>query len=353
MVAVSWCSSRLRSSLLGAFASAAMLLVAASALADSEVTWPVKGKLKGHGDKGALNISGIACDRADFPRLCLVIDDELQNAQVAILRDGELMAGETIPLIHDSLVESRWSSTVKASPLPMASFMSSAPTASPATARKSSTPSHDAAKIAARTRASSQVARVKIDPNTITNKGTLTADDPKLRCRRGSNNCSSKTTSSNPMSTRRWARMVCRSRASRSTAVGSDAGLRTPALDKGSPVLSVSLGAIFGRDAPDPQLHMLRLGAGRGVRDLASDGNGFLVLAGPATSKAGGFAIYRWNGAAALTALKELPAFHDKDGIAIRPEAVLPLDRTAAGSRLLLLFDGTKQGAPQVIQLEK
>ena len=33
------------------------------------------------------------------------------------------------------------------------------------------------------------------------------------------------------------------------------------------------------------------------------------------------------------------------------PEALLPLDRTAKGSRLLLLFDGSKDGAPHVIQL--
>jgi len=116
---------------------------------------------------------------------------------------------------------------------------------------------------------------------------------------------------------------------------------------------SVSLGAMFGRDSPDPQLHMLQLGAGRGVRDLASDKDGFLVLAGPGSRKAGGFAIYRWDGEAALTLVKDLPQFHDKDGVEIPPEGLLPLDRTAKGSRVLLLFDGPKDGAPHVVELGK
>ena len=353
MVAVSWCSPRLRSSLLGAFASAAMVLVAASALADSAVTWPVKGKLKGRGDKAALNISGIACDRADFPRLCLAIDDKSQNAQVVILRDGELMAGETIPLIHDTLSGKPLELDGEGVAFADGFFYVIGSHGQPRNNKDKPDPVRDAAKIAARTRASSQVVRVKIDPKTITNKGTLTARpeialSSRLKELLIENDVlkpyADKPPGENGVSIEgiavRGGRLY--------------AGLRTPALDRGSPVLSVSLGAIFGRDPPDPRLHMLRLGAGRrGIRDLASDGNGFLVLAGPATSKAGGFAIYRWDGAATLTALKELPEFHDKDGIAIRPEAVLPLDRTAAGSRLLLLFDGTKQGAPQVLQLEK
>jgi hypothetical protein len=350
MVAVSWCSSRLRS--LGVFASAAMLLVAASALADSAVTWPVKGKLKGRADKGAVNISGIACDRAAFPRLCLVIDDESQNAQVVILRDGELMAGETIPLIHDSLGGKPLELDGEGVAFADGFFYVIGSHGQPRNSKEKLDAVRDAAKIAARTRASSQVARVKIDPNTITNKGTLTAR-PEIALSSRLKQLLVENDVLKPYVDKALGENGVSIEGIAVHGGRLYAGLRTPALDKGSPVLSVSLGAIFGRDAPDPQLHMLRLGAGRGVRDLASDGDGFLVLAGPATSKAGGFAIYRWNGAATLTALKELPEFHDKDGIAIRPEAVLPLDRTAAGSRLLLLFDGTKQGAPQVIQLEK
>src|SRR5262245_54830589 len=103
MVTVCWCSQSAKRCLLQALAAIAMLLAAASAVAESEVVWPVNGKLKGPGEKAARSLSGIACDRAGFPRLCLAIDDESQNAQVVILRDGELMAGDTIPLLHESL----------------------------------------------------------------------------------------------------------------------------------------------------------------------------------------------------------------------------------------------------------
>ena len=34
-----------------------------------------------------------------MPRKCLVIDDEVQFAQVVIVNDGELLAGDTIPLV--------------------------------------------------------------------------------------------------------------------------------------------------------------------------------------------------------------------------------------------------------------
>jgi len=46
-------------------------------------------------------VSGIACTSASFPRLCLVIDDESQHAQVIVLKDGEIRAGDTISLIDD------------------------------------------------------------------------------------------------------------------------------------------------------------------------------------------------------------------------------------------------------------
>ena len=37
-----------------------------------------------------------------MPRLCLVVDDETQGAQVVILQQGMLVAGDTIPLIDDA-----------------------------------------------------------------------------------------------------------------------------------------------------------------------------------------------------------------------------------------------------------
>jgi hypothetical protein len=65
--------------------------------------WPVKQRLVGEHGKKSKNISGIACSTPDgFPRSCLVIDDNLQDAQFVKLKKGELVAGKTVRLIENS-----------------------------------------------------------------------------------------------------------------------------------------------------------------------------------------------------------------------------------------------------------
>ena len=77
--------------------------------------WPVSGKLKGKDGKKAEDVSGIACSGAlEFPRDCLVIDDETQFAQWARRLEGgkRVLSGENLPLIDDELdgkaVRTRW-----------------------------------------------------------------------------------------------------------------------------------------------------------------------------------------------------------------------------------------------------
>src|SRR5262245_25000406 len=77
--------------------------------AQGEAVWPVREKLVGEDGKKpkdaekSKNASGMACtsDRG-CPRTCLVIDDNLQSAQLATLTDGELVAGKSISLIGDA-----------------------------------------------------------------------------------------------------------------------------------------------------------------------------------------------------------------------------------------------------------
>ena len=70
---------------------------------DNGRKWDVKGDLVGKKDKVSEDLSGIACATASgFPRTCLVIDDELQSAQIVTLTDGALMAGRSISLINDT-----------------------------------------------------------------------------------------------------------------------------------------------------------------------------------------------------------------------------------------------------------
>src|SRR5204863_8673733 len=65
--------------------------------------WLAKGKIIGKNDKKSEDISGIACSSdTGFPRTCLVIDDNIQSAQAVTLKNGELEAGQMIPLISDT-----------------------------------------------------------------------------------------------------------------------------------------------------------------------------------------------------------------------------------------------------------
>jgi hypothetical protein len=99
-------------SLAGVVACCAMLAIPASARADasSQPSWKVHEKLLGKPKNAAgtdfkksEDASGIACaSPSGFPRVCLVVDDESQGAQIVIVKDGELIAGDFIRLITDS-----------------------------------------------------------------------------------------------------------------------------------------------------------------------------------------------------------------------------------------------------------
>lgn len=100
--------SQMRSSL-HVLAGALLVFAAAflpldSAVAQNERVWQVEKKLSGKDDdKKSDNVSGIACvSEVRFPRLCLVIDDNSQHVQlVTVVKDGKLLAGKRIRLIHD------------------------------------------------------------------------------------------------------------------------------------------------------------------------------------------------------------------------------------------------------------
>jgi len=63
--------------------------------------------------------------------------------------------------------------------------------------------------------------------------------------------------------------------------------------------------------------------------------------------------IYWWDGATDTPKLlKDLPPYK-RDGDELKPEAILPLNQTSAGLRVLILFDGAKEGGPRAIEVAK
>jgi hypothetical protein len=123
------------------------------------------------------------------------------------------------------------------------------------------------------------------------------------------------------------------------------AGFRGPVLDDNNraAVLSAPLDVLFDGGAAQHRLFRLPLGEGRGVRDLASFEDGILILAGPAASGPGVYAIYSWDGESEnVKLLSELTQFAPRR----KPEGLLPLDKSGTDLRVLILFDGDKKGTP-------
>ena len=92
------------------FLSVAVLLQGGVAAAEGDEPWKVEGKLIGKpksfdvlDSEKAKDVSGIACaTTSSFPRICLLVDDETQGAQIVILKKDMLVAGDFIRLIYNA-----------------------------------------------------------------------------------------------------------------------------------------------------------------------------------------------------------------------------------------------------------
>jgi Protein of unknown function (DUF3616) len=323
-----------------------LLLVAGGALpavAKDTDAWVVKGRLFGkYGDKST-DISGIACSTTvGFPRSCLVIDDNLQSAQFVVVHHGKIVGGNLIRLI---------SNTYKGKPLELDGegvayadgyYYVMGSHGHPRDSNHKLDPIRDADKIKARIAATSQIVRVAAHPDAPEIMAT-----GKLRAIIAANPVLS------PFLDRRLENNGLTIEGVAVKGVRLLAGCRAPSLDNGrAAVLSVQLGALFGSDQADAKLYRLPLGDGRGVRDLTAYGNGFIILAGPATGD-GAYAVYWWDGASENTRLlRELADVIGGDGKR-KPEALLPLDESPSRLQVLILFDGEKQGAPVAIKMPR
>lgn len=127
-------------------------------------------------------------------------------------------------------------------------------------------------------------------------------------------------------------------------------GVRAP-LAAGSTsafVVELDAEALAGAGDAGARLHRLPLGTGIGIRDMATVGDGILILAGPSGSDDGGrkapSSVWFWAAAGgdpvALAQLGGVP-----DGA--KPEGMAVLDQGPAGWRVLILSDGVVGGAPR------
>ncbi len=326
-----------------------------AATAQHERVWSVRDKLMGKDNKKSVNVSGIACTSdTGFPRSCLIIDDDAQSSQLVTLRDGEIVAGRSIRLIDDRFPGTWLELDGEGVAYSGGFFYVIGSHGHPRDTDRKLDPVRDAARIRAGITAASQLIRIRVDPASgrpLTATGSVSgvpelARTPKLRALILADPTLA------PFADKR---LELNGVTIEGIAIRGHrlfAGFRGPVLnDERAVILSVSLAALFEEQAPDTTLHFLSLGRGRGVRDLAAFAGGLLVLAGPMADRGGHYSVYWWDGASDTPKLLKDLARYRENGIDLRPEAILPLDQTPAGLRVLVLFDGAKEGGPRAIEV--
>jgi hypothetical protein len=330
-----------------AAATALVLVLAAGggAVGRNGETWPVRGKILGKKDKKSKDVSGIACAaQQGFPRPCLVIDDETQKAQLVTVNDGEILAGGTITLIDNTFKDKPLELDGEGVSYADGFYYVIGSHGHPRDADQKLDPIEDAATIAARIAADSQIVRFRLEADGASSAVERTA---KLRA------IIAQVPELSPSADRRLENNGLTVEGIAVRRGRLLAGFRGPLLGGGrAAVLSVAIDGVFGNAPPDARLHQLPLG-GAGIRDLVLYRDGVLVLAGPVGRDPGLYAIYGWDGSSDnVKLLKDLSQVvgEDEEGEA---EGLLALDESASGLRVLILFDGEKEGAPVAMTIPR
>jgi hypothetical protein len=335
------------------------LLAAALAAPAAADTWPVKNRLQGKTKDGevgkAEDVSGIACAPGVGPRLCLAVDDESQGAQVVILAQDLLIAGDFIPLIDAEYDNKPLELDAEGVAYADGFFYV---IGSQGRARHEDDAAEEA-KNAAKAEATRKLFRIALSADMVdlatgaldhqpvvtpsTALATVLQQDPVIA----------------PFFDRPLEKngLTVEGVAVR----GADlyAAMRGPVLDDGNAVIArVPLATLFEGVPGGATIFRLMLdkdtqGDPRGIRDLTVFGDGFLLIAGPEQDPSkkhaiapGDYAIYAWNEAEAVKRL-DLQAAGKK----AKPEALLVLDQTADTAQALLMFDGPKEGQPTAVAI--
>jgi hypothetical protein len=314
----------------------------------SDDVWPVKEKLVSKNGKHSKDISGIACTGGGFPRSCLVIDDNMQAAQFVTVRDGELKAGDTVELIGDKFDREPIELDGEGVAYDSGSFYVIGSHGHPRDKDHILDPTTNAEEIAARIAATSQVVRIRLENSTgeklskndvqeverSSKLRPIIAAQPDLK----------------PFLNKR---LENNGLTIEGVAILNEllfVGFRGPSLDQGmAPLLSVRFDGIFGNGQPEPKLARLPLGEARGVRDLAPFEQGLLVLAGPTGDVAGPYSVHWWSPTTGRTQFLADITKAAQASKHSKPEAMLPLDKSPSGLRVLIMSDGEKEGAPRPI----
>lgn len=338
----------------------------------ADTAWPVKNRLLGKKDDKSTDVSGIACATDRAPRKCLVIDDERQEAQIVIVKEGELIAGDSIRLVGKK--DTPWN--IDGEGVAFSPGRGGRPDyfyvigshGHPRDGRKRLDPVVNASEIKARFDASSVLVRIPLGADGVDADGRLVAPPKAITLvdLRPMIQVEPKLAPLRPYLGKRLEEETRGFTIEGLAAVDGRiyVGLRGPTLD---PTGDRAVAFSFDQDAPFVQdspsnpkpanadLHVWNLGEKRGVRDLAALEHRILILAGPAyepnrtalAGKRGEYSIYVWDRKADPRLLADLPAFPNGE----KPEALLPMKVHGDGSiDVLVLFDGVEEGGPKLFK---
>jgi Protein of unknown function (DUF3616) len=335
--------------------------IGSAAAAEFSNPWKVSGKLIGKPDKDdgkinkAADVSGIACmTPSGFPRACLVIDDELQSAQFVTLHDGKIVVGSSIALVADTHNGKPVELDGEGVAYHNGFFYVIGSHGRPRD--KNPKKPKDPATIEASIATNSRIIRIPVDR--VTGEPIPRPGKPDVPDVAASARLRDLIAADDVLKRFTDQRLDQNGVTVEGVAIRNGrlfAGFRGPSgiEDERGVILSAALGTFFDGSAPGVQRHLLRLGKGRGVRDLAAIDEGLLILAGP-TADGGNddkYAVYVWDGMSNdVTLLGDLPRVMEDDA-QLKPEAILPLDRDASGLRVLILFDGAEEGGPREIRV--
>ncbi len=128
-------------------------------------------------------------------------------------------------------------------------------------------------------------------------------------------------------------------------------GLRSPSIADRAFIIEVQAEALFANaETATHRTYQLPLGAGIGIRDIASVRDGFVLIAGRSGNDESkrGFTLQHWSGpGGALTKIGDLPAATGK------AEGLMVLAETDTAVDVLIMYDSAVNGAPTHFKIIK
>jgi hypothetical protein len=127
-------------------------------------------------------------------------------------------------------------------------------------------------------------------------------------------------------------------------------GFRGLLLNGTAVIASLSLSDAFDNPKAKLNPYPVNLGDGQGIRDIATAGDGFLILSGPEKDTAGPAGVCVWKPGAEAKSCREITKAGPADS---KPEALTVLEATDDQYKVLIMSDGVSNGAPAIYEVPR